>query len=272
LYEDGVMSYDRWGRWQPVSWEKRVEVNKQVPVNRAAAITAFCFGDLDGDASSKVDSTALIKLTVGGERLDTAIRNKFGHFLQYFTANKLTDWEGDALGAVALTVLLDIFPRRMFRGTRRQFAYDPEARRVAINAIKNGLYDSIGSPVLRLILLGPLRNSEDIKLQEFAKALFDQILVDFATHPNIGIIRSSQFLFDLSLAAIKKFGRFPDRNELLGRPSKVEEVKSLYDGTVMNGEYELKRSERMRIAGWESSGRKKGAKRVQHVVTGTELI
>jgi len=269
LYE--VMSYDRWGRWQPISWEKRVEINAQVPLNRTAAITSFCFGDLDGKPTGTIDASTLLKYAADNERVDTAVRNKFGHYLQYFTAGKLASWESDALGSVALILLLDVFPRKMFRGTRRQFSYDPEAQRIALNTIQN-FWDQIQNPVLRMIVLGPLRNSESLEYQQAAQKYFDDILETFPTHGNSGFVRSSRNLFDLSLAAIQKFGRFPDRNELLGRPSKVEEVKSLYDGTVMNGTYELIRSERMRIAGWEGSQRKKGAARVRNAVTGTEFV
>lgn len=263
------MSYDRWGRWKPVDWEKRVNVNQQVPLNRTAAITQFCFGDLDGRTDGNLDNTALLRFATKSERTDTAVRNKFGHYLQYFTAGKLKDWESDPLGVVALCVLLDVFPRQMFRGTRRQYSYDPEAQRIALAAIKNGIYDQIQNPVLRMIVLGPLGHSENMDYQEFAQKLFDALLAGFATHGNVGFVRSTRATFDLQFGAIKTFGRFPDRNELLGRPSKTEEVKSLYDGTVMNSNFELVRSERMRIAGWESSGRKKGAARVKSAVMGT---
>jgi len=253
------MSYDRWGRWKAVTWERREARRGTVPVNRADGILDFIFGDLDGSSGEKVDAipaAKLIKYNQNNQKNDTALRNRFGHFLQYFTANKLVDWESTPKGVLALVLLLDVFPRKMYRGTRRMYAYDSEAERIVLQALQNGIYDQISNPVLRCICLGPLRNSETVANQEGAKKLYDEILQEFPTHGNIGWVRSNEFIFERSLEAIKRFGRFPDRNELLGRPSKTEEVKALYDGTVMNSNGELKRSDRMKIADWGNINRK----------------
>lgn len=254
------MSYDRWGRWKPVTWE-RVEARRgTVPVDRADGILDYTFGDMDGSSGEKVDSipsAKLIQFSQNNQKNDTALRNRFGHFLQYFTANKLVDWESTPKGVLALILLLDVFPRKMYRGTRRMYAYDAEAERIVLQALQNGIYDQIASPVLRSIFLGPLRNSESLVNQQGAKKLYDEILAEFPTHANVGWVRSNEFKFTRALEAIRRFGRFPDRNELLGRPSKTEEVKALYDGTVMNSNGDLKRSDRMKIADWGDVKRSK---------------
>lgn len=252
------MAYNRWGRWKAVTWEKREARRGTVPVDRADAVLDYMFGDLDGSSGNKVDSipaAKLVKLSQNSEKTDTAVRNRFGHFHQYFTANKLVDWESTPKGVIAMVVLLDHFPRKMYRGTRRQYSYDGEAQRIVLQALQNGIYDQIQSPVLRTILLAPLRNSESIVNQKGGKKLFAEILAEFPTHPNIGWVRSNEFLFERSYDAIERFGRFPDRNDLLGRPSKTEEVRALYDGTVMNSNGELKRSDRMKIENWTTVDR-----------------
>lgn len=221
-------------------------------MNRAVSITDFVFGDLDSDSFS---AAKLIRLQSGSEKNDAAVRNRFGHYLQYFTAAKLGDWESTPLGVIGLCILLDVFPRQMFRGTRRQYAYDSEAQRVIVSALENGIYDQIKNPVLKCILLGPLRNAEDINLQRTGYNLYLRILEEYATHPNIGWVRSNGHMFEKSFKAIETFGRFPDRNELLGRNSKTEEVRALYDGSIMNSNFECKRSDRMRIANWTEVSR-----------------
>lgn len=252
------MAYNRWGRWKPVTWERREARRGTVPVDRADAVLDYMFGDMDGSSGVKQDgipAAKLVKLSQNSEKTDTAVRNRFGHFHQYFTANKLVDWESTVKGVVALVVLLDHFPRKMYRGTRRQYAYDDEAQRIVLQALQNGIYDQIQCPVLRTVLLAPLRNSESMQNQNGAKKLFAEILAEFPIHANIGWVRSNEFLFERSHSAISRFARFPDRNDLLGRPSKVEEVRALYDGTVMNSNGELKRSERMKMTDWDAVDR-----------------
>lgn len=114
-------------------------------------------------------------------------------------------------GAVTLCILLDQFPRHIWRGTARAFATDTKALEVAQQAVDRGLDRSL-LPVQKLFLYLPFEHAEDPAAQERAVALFEATgnarWIDYA--------RRHQ-------AIIAHFGRFPHRNAALGRPSTPEE-------------------------------------------------
>jgi len=105
---------------------------------------------------------------------DKEIRERFFDTYEAAAAGKLSDWEQSAQGALALLILLDQFPRNMFRGDARAFATDPLARAVAAGAIVRG-FDSQVSEGLRSFFYLPFEHSEDLADQErgiaFYKAL-----------------------------------------------------------------------------------------------------
>lgn len=123
----------------------------------------------------------------------------------------------DGREALAAVIVLDQFPRNMFRGTARAFATDAVARAISKSAISGGFdreFDTNG----RLFLYLPLEHSEDLTDQQQSVALIgalgDQRLAEFAVaHQRI----------------IQRFGRFPHRNVALGRASTAEEVAFLQE-------------------------------------------
>jgi uncharacterized protein (DUF924 family) len=148
---------------------------------------------------------------------DDEIRRRFLSLHEMAAAGKLTEWEGNPEGALALLILLDQFPRNMFRGQARAFATDPLARLVASRAILNGFDGAF--PDMRSFFYLPFEHSEDLKDQErgvtLYKAASDADGLKWAElHANI----------------IRRFGRFPHRNAILGRVSTPEEQKFLDDG------------------------------------------
>jgi uncharacterized protein (DUF924 family) len=149
---------------------------------------------------------------------DQKIREQFLITHQAAEMEKLASWELSAEGALSLLLLLDQFPRNMFRGTARAFANDMFARDVATRAIKRGFDKKTALP-LRSFFYLPFEHSESLADQVRALKLFkstkDQELVRWAKlHHDI----------------IRRFGRFPHRNEILGRPSTPEEVAFLEAG------------------------------------------
>ena len=130
---------------------------------------------------------------------------------------KLSDWEQSAQGALALLILLDQFPRNIFRGEERAFATDPLARAVAAGAIVRG-FDA-GCQELRGFFYLPFEHSEDLADQErgiaFNKAGGDTEDLKWA---------------EIYADIIRRFGRFPHRNAALGRATTPEEQKFLDDG------------------------------------------
>ena len=149
---------------------------------------------------------------------DEEIRKRFLDTYEAAAAGKFSDWEQNAQGALALLILLDQFPRNMFRGDARTFATDPLARAIAAGAIVRG-FDSQVPTELRSFFYLPFGHSEDLADQErgiaFYKALGDDENLKWA---------------ELHADIIRRFGRFPHRNSVLGRTTTPEEQAFLDDG------------------------------------------
>ncbi len=149
---------------------------------------------------------------------DQKIREEFLVTHQAAAMEKLGAWEESAEGSLALLLLLDQFPRNMFRGTTRAFDNDPQAREIAKRAIKQG-FDKKVEAAFRVFFYLPFEHSEKLADQEacvkFVRAMKDKDLLHWAkVHHDI----------------IKRFGRFPHRNEILNRRSTPEEVTFLEQG------------------------------------------
>jgi uncharacterized protein (DUF924 family) len=115
-------------------------------------------------------------------------------------------------------ILLDQFPRNAFRGTKRMYATDARARSIADRAIRDGHDLAIETP-LRLFMYLPFGHSEDLADQERSvelarRSLAPVDLVHAEHHRDI----------------IRRFGRFPHRNAILGRVSRPDEVRYLAEG------------------------------------------
>ena len=129
----------------------------------------------------------------------------------------LDSWLATADGALALVLLLDQFPRNAFRATPRMYASDATARRIAAAAVEAG-HDRQVPRELRLFLYLPFAHSEDISDQERSVALCQQL-----GPPNSG---NSERHRDI----VRRFGRFPHRNPILGRTMTEEEQDFLDQG------------------------------------------
>lgn len=149
--------------------------------------------------------------------LDEEIRRRFLALHEAAAAGRLASWENSAEGALALMILLDQFPRNMFRGDKRAFATDPQARALASRAILNG-FDG-ADPAMRSFFYLPFEHSESLVDQErgllLYKAAGDADGLKWA-HIHADIIR--------------RFGRFPHRNAVLGRATTPEEQAFLDGG------------------------------------------
>ena len=152
------------------------------------------------------------------DAFDTEIRERFFDTYEAAAAGKLSDWEQCAQGALALLILLDQFPRNMFRGDARAFATDPLARAVAAGGIVRG-FDGQVPKELRGFFYLPFEHSEDIADQErciaFNKAIGDAEGLKWA---------------EIHADIIRRFGRFPHRNAVLGRTTTPEEQAFLDGG------------------------------------------
>lgn len=150
--------------------------------------------------------------------LDRKIQQQFLVTHEAAEMEKLTNWETSAEGALALLLLLDQFPRNMFRGSAQAFANDEQARAIASRAINRG-FDKKSALALRSFFYLPFEHSENLDDQEIslklARATKDKELVKWA-----------KIHYDI----IERFGRFPHRNVILGRSSTLEEIAFLEAG------------------------------------------
>jgi uncharacterized protein (DUF924 family) len=150
--------------------------------------------------------------------LDKEIHERFFDTYEAAAAGKLSNWEHDAQGALALLILLDQFPRNMFRGDARAFATDALARAVTAGAIIRG-FDSQVPKELRGFFYLPFEHSEDLADQERAIAL----------HKATGDSENLKWA-EIHADIIRRFGRFPHRNAALGRATTPEEQAFLDGG------------------------------------------
>jgi uncharacterized protein (DUF924 family) len=146
---------------------------------------------------------------------DQAIRARFGQTFARAAAGELNGWEASPEGCVALCLLLDQMPRHMFRGTPRAFATDDAALAVAKRAVYRG-FDRRLSPDYKNFLYMPFMHSERLVDQLRAPALFEAA----------GLSEALGYAKD-HLSIIRRFGRFPHRNAILGRTSTPEELEFL---------------------------------------------
>ncbi|HYC16148.1 MAG TPA: DUF924 family protein [Pseudolabrys sp.] len=149
---------------------------------------------------------------------DRQIRERFFDTYEAAAAGKLSGWEQSAQGALALLILLDQFPRNMFRGDARAFATDPLARAITAGAIIRG-FDSQVPKGLRGFFYVPFEHSEDLADQERCIAL----------NKAIGDADNLKWA-EIHADIIRRFGRFPHRNAALGRTTTPEEQTFLDGG------------------------------------------
>lgn len=152
------------------------------------------------------------------EAFDAGVRRRFLALWQRAVAGELASWEDTDEGALALVIVLDQFPRNMFRGTPEAFVSDRLAREVARRAIERGVDKRI-DPVLLEFLYLPFMHSEHLPDQLHCVALFEN--TDSAE--NLKYAREHADI-------IQRFGRFPHRNRLLGRETTAEEQAFLDGG------------------------------------------
>jgi uncharacterized protein (DUF924 family) len=154
------------------------------------------------------------------DAFDRAIRDRFGALIEQTLRGEHEDWADDARSALAQIVVLDQFTRNAFRGTARAFAGDARALAAASRMV-GARQDEALPPFMRTFIYLPFEHAESVTMQDESVRLFRR-LVAGSDDP--------QKLLDYALrhhAIIERFGRFPHRNEILGRRSTAEEIDYL---------------------------------------------
>jgi uncharacterized protein (DUF924 family) len=158
---------------------------------------------------------------------DAAIRARFGMALETAVDAKegggYADWPAEPRGALALILLLDQFTRNVFRDTPRAFAGDARALATAVAVVEAGLDCGLDHPLdgyERWFLYLPFEHSEDEAMQQRSLALFARLKDD------TGLAAPLEWAAKHA-AVVRRFGRYPHRNAILGRASTPEELAFL---------------------------------------------
>ena len=173
-------------------------------------ILSFWFGAPDDADYGKPQAKWFEK----NDNFDAEIKQRFEQVMIDAAAGKLDDMAESPEGAVALLITLDQFPRNVYRGSAEAFASDEHARTVATRVLERG-FDQQVAPVMRSFMYLPFEHSEDLADQERSLELFTKLGgsgIEWAEKHHV---------------IIERFGRFPHRNEVLGRASTPEETELL---------------------------------------------
>lgn len=174
------------------------------PPEQAREVLDFWFGEIDSKKWWKRD-----------EAVDALVTSRFGALYEELSAGVPEAWLGLPRGRLAAIIVLDQFPRNMFRGDPRSFATDARALELATETIGAGDDRKLGETERSFVYM-PFQHAEDAAAQarsvELFEALGDDENLDFAVkHKEI----------------IDRFGRFPHRNGILGRTSTPKEIEFL---------------------------------------------
>jgi uncharacterized protein (DUF924 family) len=156
---------------------------------------------------------------------DQIVAERFAETLVAAGRGELDDWAATPRGRLALIVVLDQFPHHIHRDHGQSFAYDALSLALAMEMIERG-EDAHVTPIERVFVYLPLEHAESMAMQDRSVALYETLAHEAAA--------AERQLFDGFLDYARKhrdvvarFGRFPHRNELLGRPSTTEEIEFL---------------------------------------------
>ncbi len=153
------------------------------------------------------------------DKFDAQIRERFGDAIEPALANSAVD-ERNADEMLGQILLLDQFTRNIFRGTARAFSGDSLALKLAMAMTDSGL-DQTLPPIRRTFVYLPFEHAEDLAMQKKSVALFSALRISGADFESQ--LDYAQRHFDI----VRRFGRFPHRNAILGRASTLDETEFL---------------------------------------------
>ena len=189
----------------------------------------FWFGDAASDPeAAKARSSFWYAGAASAKEIDREIAQRFGDLVRAAAAGELDAWATTARGLLALVILLDQFPRNLGRGTARAFEHDERALELTREGVARGHLEEL-RPVEQLFLLMPYQHVEDLAMQREGALLYDRLAAEApaAWRPYLEYTRDYA---RRHLAIVERFGRFPHRNEVLGREPTPAERAYLESG------------------------------------------
>ena len=197
-------------------------------MDEARSIREFWFGRLPLSADGL---NRRIRFWFGGDatelgRLrDEHMRVRFGELLEQAVSGGLANWADGPRRRLSLILLLDQFPRNMFRGSPRAFAHDAQALALTLSGMQSAA-DAALHTIERMFFYMPLQHAESREVQDESVAAYRRLRTEAPQQlfgPFAGAARSA----NNHRAIIERFGRFPHRNQLLGRESTPAEEEWL---------------------------------------------
>lgn len=189
------------------------------------SLLEFWFGnDADDAAAAKAQASLW---WAKHAQTDAAIRQRFQPLVSAAAAGSLDGWRSSARGQLALILLTDQLPRNIYRDTPLAFEFDGLARTYSLQGLANGSEREL-RPIERVFFYLPLEHSESPDDQKRSVRLFRELAGEV---PPMHKPVFDGFV-DYALrhqAIIERFGRFPHRNRILGRPSTSEEIAFLQE-------------------------------------------
>jgi uncharacterized protein (DUF924 family) len=161
-------------------------------------------------------------------QLDETIRARFGTLVAQASRGELAAWAASPRRRLALILLLDQFSRNIHRGAPEAFANDTQALGLCLTGIQSGA-DAALNCIERLFFYMPLQHAESREVQDESVAAYRRLLAEApsALHP---LLQDALAAAHGHRELIERFGRFPHRNEILGRASSAEEARFLAQG------------------------------------------
>lgn len=190
---------------------------------QVSEVLKFWFGEGAGVAlSSEEQSARWFKKDV---HFDNEIRSRFASVYDEARSGELSTWSKTPHGRLALIVVLDQFPRNMFRGTERMFESDALALREARTGFQSRDNEVFGVDG-QVFFAMPFMHSESLAAQQASVAIFEEMTRRFSGDAHARAANSLDFAVR-HRDIIERFGRFPHRNALVGRASTAEELEFL---------------------------------------------
>ena len=192
----------------------------------AEAILAFWFGDAAADPAK---AAARERFWFGNaSETDAIIRERFLPAIAAAARDELASWAREPRSALAEVILVDQFPRNVWRGTANAFAYDSQALDAARAAVAAGHLERL-APLEQAFLVLPFEHSEAIQDQRECVHLSAMIAASAPAEWRALLERYPDFAVK-HLEIIERFGRFPHRNRVLGRAATPGEIEYLEAG------------------------------------------
>lgn len=161
----------------------------------------------------------------GGDRVDDLIRERFEQGIEKVYHGDLADWLSTPKGRLASIITLDQFPRNIYRRTPRSFGYDDKAVEWCLEGIEKGI-DTELKPIERVFYYLPLEHSEKMEHQDLSLERFAHIVTTVKPEERQKFREFLHYAWR-HYEIIKRFGRYPHRNDILGRESSDKEKNFL---------------------------------------------